>query len=270
MWIHSSTACFTPPLPGYPAGQDQSRVPRGSSAPIPPHRTPNTFCESPAFPRAQSRSPGMQGEIRPRSHYLTLPSCHLIALIMTYSNMKGALQKVSPCSASIPVPTTGTPHPSRLPFPSPWDFPIFSNTRYRRLFENAARWQLSHLSFKSHWIIFSIFLYGNQKFWLCRVSAWPRSRPSGSCGELGDSAGGRGGSRHSPCHQPSNKVTEGRAGGNSSAKHIVCPKVQPRVNRDSDAAGMILYAPKRENSDRISQVEPVCSAGFEGRLPEVL
>lgn len=160
-----------PVLSGIGAGllgsgrRGQKQHPNPSTPPLSRHFFFYVSCLSPGpEPQTGHRT---QGEIRLFSRYPKLPFRHLIALIMTYSNIKETLQKVSPCFASIPMSITGTPPPLPAPLSlSPRDFPVFSNMRYRSFFENAARWQLSHLSFKSHWIIFSIFLYGNQKFWL--------------------------------------------------------------------------------------------------------
>lgn len=169
------------PVPGlaHPAAPSCAGLERGSSAAggrgrsstlIPPcHPAPDTFFYVSCLSLGPEPQTGhrTRGEIRLFSRYPKLPFHHLIALIMSYSNIKETLQKVFPSFASIPMSITGTPPtPPSSPSISPRDFPVFSNMRYRSFFENAARWQLSHLSFKSHWIIFSIFLYGNQKFWL--------------------------------------------------------------------------------------------------------
>lgn len=54
VWIHPCTQGL---LHLTSLRQDQSWAPHGSSAPIPPLPTPNTFCESPAFPPSPELQP---------------------------------------------------------------------------------------------------------------------------------------------------------------------------------------------------------------------
>jgi len=118
--------------------------------------------------------------------------------------------------------------------------------RYRSFFENAARWQLSHLSFKSRWIIFSIFLYGNQKFWLFCVLDMA-SLTNVQRQRAGKGAGQR---RLRQRAQSSLAAIEQERGlqhrRNFSGKRLVCRKVQLQVNGDNSLEGNDIIPPKKK------------------------